>query len=213
MVLRVHVPGRDGRRGGGAAFNQLLVVMDGIDNPPFMRRVMTNRTNTLLDASFIVPSPDQGQVAAGCRRRARARSRSTSSAPRTSRSTGSIPRRSAPVGWDGTWFRHPDEARPARHHRPLHQQGLARPRARHAEASRRDRARDERLLAGDDRTGHVDGANDRAPLRSRALQLEDLVESITTLESAPRSASSTSIARAGRLRFTRRGTRSRGTLS
>ncbi len=41
--------------GGGMALNQLLVVMDGIDNPPMMRRVFTNRTNTLLDASFIVP--------------------------------------------------------------------------------------------------------------------------------------------------------------
>ncbi|MBA2295152.1 MAG: AAA family ATPase [Actinobacteria bacterium] len=41
--------------GGGMALNQLLVVMDGIDNPPFLRRVFTNRTNTLLDASFIVP--------------------------------------------------------------------------------------------------------------------------------------------------------------
>ena len=40
---------------GGIALNQLLVVMDGIDNPPFFRSVFTNRTNTLLDASFIVP--------------------------------------------------------------------------------------------------------------------------------------------------------------
>ena len=41
--------------GGSLALNQLLVVMDGIDNPPFMKRVFTNRTNTTLDASFIVP--------------------------------------------------------------------------------------------------------------------------------------------------------------
>jgi cell division protease FtsH len=40
---------------GSLALNQLLVVMDGIDNPPFMRRVLTNRTNTLLDGSYIVP--------------------------------------------------------------------------------------------------------------------------------------------------------------
>ncbi len=40
---------------GSLALNQLLVVMDGIDNPPFMRRVMTSRLNTLLDASFVVP--------------------------------------------------------------------------------------------------------------------------------------------------------------
>ena len=41
--------------GGQLALNQLLVVMDGIDSPPFMRRVLTNRINTLLDASYIVP--------------------------------------------------------------------------------------------------------------------------------------------------------------
>jgi cell division protease FtsH len=44
-----------GMGGGGMALNQLLVVMDGIDNPPFMKRVFTNRINTLLDGSFIVP--------------------------------------------------------------------------------------------------------------------------------------------------------------
>jgi ATP-dependent Zn protease len=41
--------------GGQLALNQLLVVMDGIDSPPFMRRILTNRINTLLDASYIVP--------------------------------------------------------------------------------------------------------------------------------------------------------------
>ena len=40
---------------GQLALNQLLVVMDGIDNPPFMRRFLTNRINSLLDASYIVP--------------------------------------------------------------------------------------------------------------------------------------------------------------
>ncbi len=29
--------------------------MDGIDNPPFMRRFFTNRINTFLDAIYIVP--------------------------------------------------------------------------------------------------------------------------------------------------------------
>jgi cell division protease FtsH len=48
-------PGGMGGGMGGMALNQLLVVMDGIDNPPFMKRVITNKTNTLLDASFIVP--------------------------------------------------------------------------------------------------------------------------------------------------------------
>jgi ATP-dependent Zn protease len=40
---------------GQLALNQLLVVMDGIDNPPFGKRVFTNRINTFLDATYIVP--------------------------------------------------------------------------------------------------------------------------------------------------------------
>jgi ATP-dependent Zn protease len=40
---------------GQLALNQLLVTMDGIDNPPFWRRFWTNRINTLLDASYVVP--------------------------------------------------------------------------------------------------------------------------------------------------------------
>ena len=49
--------GMAGMMGGGGqlALNQLLVVMDGIDNPPFFRRLFTNWTNTLLDASYIIP--------------------------------------------------------------------------------------------------------------------------------------------------------------
>jgi ATP-dependent Zn protease len=41
--------------GGQLALNQLLVVMDGIDNPPFMRRFLTNRVNSFLDAVYVVP--------------------------------------------------------------------------------------------------------------------------------------------------------------
>ncbi len=48
-------PGMMGGAGGGLALNQLLVTMDGIDNPPFMRRFMTNKINSILDASYIVP--------------------------------------------------------------------------------------------------------------------------------------------------------------
>jgi cell division protease FtsH len=40
---------------GQLALNQLLVTMDGIDNPPFMRRFLTNRVNSFLDAIYIVP--------------------------------------------------------------------------------------------------------------------------------------------------------------
>jgi cell division protease FtsH len=41
--------------GGQLALNQLLVQMDGVDDPPFMRRFVGRRMNTLLDASYIVP--------------------------------------------------------------------------------------------------------------------------------------------------------------
>jgi cell division protease FtsH len=44
--------------GGGTgqlALNQLLVVMDGIDNPPFFKSRTTNWVNTFLDACYVVP--------------------------------------------------------------------------------------------------------------------------------------------------------------
>src|SRR5436305_1748891 len=48
-------PGMMGGGMGQLALNQLLVTMDGIDNPPFLRRFTTNRVNSLLDAIYIVP--------------------------------------------------------------------------------------------------------------------------------------------------------------
>jgi len=48
-------PGMFGGGGGQLALNQLLIVMDGIDNPPFMRRNLTNLANKILDALYIVP--------------------------------------------------------------------------------------------------------------------------------------------------------------
>jgi ATP-dependent Zn protease len=41
--------------GGGLALNQLLVQMDGVDDPPFMKRFWTKRINTFLDATYVVP--------------------------------------------------------------------------------------------------------------------------------------------------------------
>jgi cell division protease FtsH len=49
------MPGGMGGGGGGLALNQLLVVMDGIDDPPLSKRFITNRLNTFLDAVYIVP--------------------------------------------------------------------------------------------------------------------------------------------------------------
>jgi cell division protease FtsH len=53
-VRNFMVPGMMGG-GGGLALNQLLVVMDGIDDPPLMKRIRTKRVNTFLDALYIVP--------------------------------------------------------------------------------------------------------------------------------------------------------------
>ena len=47
------MPGMMG--GGSLALNQLLVQMDGIDEPPFMKRFWTRKLNTLLDASYVIP--------------------------------------------------------------------------------------------------------------------------------------------------------------
>ena len=52
-ILNFTFPGMGAN--SGLALNQLLVVMDGIDNPPFTKRVLTSRLNTFLDATYIVP--------------------------------------------------------------------------------------------------------------------------------------------------------------
>jgi ATP-dependent Zn protease len=54
-MLRAVFPGGMFGGGGGMALNQLLVQMDGIDEPPFFRKFLTNRINTFLDALYIVP--------------------------------------------------------------------------------------------------------------------------------------------------------------
>jgi ATP-dependent Zn protease len=41
--------------GQGLALNQILVQMDGVDEPKFTKKFLTNRLNTFLDATYIVP--------------------------------------------------------------------------------------------------------------------------------------------------------------
>jgi cell division protease FtsH len=53
-IQRIMFPGMMGGY-GGLALNQLLVQMDGIGEAPFTRRFITNRINTLLDATYFVP--------------------------------------------------------------------------------------------------------------------------------------------------------------
>ena len=106
---------RPGMMGGGQlALNQLLVVMDGIDNPPFFRRLFTNWTNTFLDATYIIPAR-MGRFSCVCRGRSRGRTRSISSAPRTSRSASSIPRSRARGGWAARLAADAHEDRPQGH--------------------------------------------------------------------------------------------------
>jgi ATP-dependent Zn protease len=47
--------------GGSLALNQLLVVMDGIDNPPFFKKFFTNKVNTFLDGVYVVPRRVRGR--------------------------------------------------------------------------------------------------------------------------------------------------------
>jgi cell division protease FtsH len=54
-IVNQAFPGMMGGMGGGLALNQLLVVMDGIGNPPLMRKFVTNRFNTFLDATYVIP--------------------------------------------------------------------------------------------------------------------------------------------------------------
>jgi ATP-dependent Zn protease len=54
-IRNAMIPGMGGMGGGGLALNQLLVVMDGIDEPPLTRRFLTRRLNTFLDALYFVP--------------------------------------------------------------------------------------------------------------------------------------------------------------
>ncbi len=54
--IQPFIGGMGGMMGGGSgALNQLLVQMDGVDSPPMMKKFWTNRVNTLLDATYLVP--------------------------------------------------------------------------------------------------------------------------------------------------------------
>jgi ATP-dependent Zn protease len=59
-VNRFMVP--PGMMGGGSlALNQLLVIMDGISNPPFKKRLLTNKVNLYMDALFVIPRRVRGR--------------------------------------------------------------------------------------------------------------------------------------------------------
>jgi cell division protease FtsH len=54
--VNVAFPGMGAMGYQGQALNQLLVVMDGMGEPPVLRKFVTNRTNTFLDALFFIPT-------------------------------------------------------------------------------------------------------------------------------------------------------------
>jgi ATP-dependent Zn protease len=56
------MPGGMGGMGGGMALNQLLIQMDGVDEPKFWSKFWTNRINNLLDASYLVPRRLKGRT-------------------------------------------------------------------------------------------------------------------------------------------------------
>ena len=111
---------------GQLALNQLLVVMDGIGNPPFSETFFTNRINTFLDATYIVPR----RVAASLRMPpAAAAERADLLHRRDERAARGARPGAHAAGADGSLrlAPHADQAGSARHLRPLPQQGLARP--------------------------------------------------------------------------------------
>ena len=55
IVNQFPVPGGMGGGQGQLALNQLLVVMDGIGNPPYMKKMRRNWLNTFLDATYVFP--------------------------------------------------------------------------------------------------------------------------------------------------------------
>jgi ATPase family associated with various cellular activities (AAA) len=89
--------------GGSLALNQLLVVMDGIDNPPFFKKFVTSKLNTFLDERHIAAalgSSTSSSRFSQARRSARHSSSSivVAQRPRRRGPTGS-PREAASGAW------------------------------------------------------------------------------------------------------------------
>ena len=164
-------PGMMGGMGGGLALNQLLVQMDGIGDPRFMRQQLTKRLNTILDALYFIP------------RRIRGTSLRLPAAPPGPRA-GVLHRRherpdrparpgADPARADGPprLVPHPDARGPQGHLQSLPGQGRPRPRPRHRPAPRRTGADHQRLRAGDDRAGLLARPDLLARRRSAGVRL------------------------------------------
>ena len=141
-IARAVMPGMFGNQGSGA-LNQLLVVMDGVDNPPFLqahvdaprqhaaRRLATSSRRRIWKLRLRLPRPEAAQRPGVLHRRherAAERPRPRAHARGTHGPPGAVP--------------DPEQGRPRRRARLLPQQGLAHARPRLGEAARRARAHD-----------------------------------------------------------------------
>ncbi len=168
LVQRYMFPGGMGGGFGGQALNQLLVQMDGIGEAPFLRRFVTNRVNTLLDASYLVPRKRRQALAAAAAPAARHRAgvlhRRHQRADRPARPGADPPRPDGPP----RLVPHAHARGPQGHLQPVPGQGRPRARPRHRAPARRAGPDHQRLLAGDDRAGLLAGA-DLLPRRRPAV--------------------------------------------
>ena len=109
--------------GGSLALNQLLVVMDGISNPPFKKRLLTNKANLYLDARLrhppAHPRAQHARAAAEADQRADLLRRRLQRAHRGARSGPHAPGPSRPA----RLVPHADQAGSARHLQPVHRPG------------------------------------------------------------------------------------------
>ena len=153
----------------GMALNQLLVQMDGVDEPPFWRKFWTNRINTFLDASYIVPRK-LGRLLAAPAARRKPRAGAGLLHRRDQRPDRPARPGADPPGPHGPphLVPHADQGRPqATSSTSTSARSPTTPDLDTRQAPRRAGAHHERVLAGDDRAGLLDGADLRALRRAR----------------------------------------------
>ena len=211
IVNRIFPGGGGGMFGGGQlALNQLLVVMDGIGEPRFMRKHLTRTLNTFLDATYVIP-PRIGRMRLRLKKPRPAGEQiyfiGACNAPLESLDPALV--RPGRMGRH-VWFRTPtkDDRKDIFDlylGKVAHDDELDSPKRRE-ELSR---------ITGGYSPAMVEQVCSMAlttpTMTGRFFGWDDIVEAMTTIESGTASTSSTSRRRRGPLRSTRRATRSPGT--